>query len=163
MCIRDRTKNVQTEGYKLNSDYVVSYSDNVEAGTAEVTIEGEGNYSGKKTYKFNILAKQTDEEDDPNNGVEEPSANNKTVVEEEDNNTAVENSSNSNSVAEETTTSTTIQMSDSQKSTTSNSIPDLGDKPLFVAFLAVLLLSFSLLVWNRLSTFRKPAGKHARR
>lgn len=39
-----------------NDDYTVTYADNVNAGTATVTIEGKGNYTGKKTASFVIKA-----------------------------------------------------------------------------------------------------------
>ncbi len=42
-----------TEG----TDYTVSYSNNINAGTATVTITGKGNYTGTKTVNFTINAK----------------------------------------------------------------------------------------------------------
>lgn len=41
-----------------DTDYTVSYSDNVDAGTATVTVEGIGNYSGKVTKEFVINQKE---------------------------------------------------------------------------------------------------------
>ncbi|WP_295157208.1 leucine-rich repeat protein, partial [uncultured Ruminococcus sp.] len=41
-------------------DFTVTYSDNVEPGTAAVTIEGTGNYSGTLTGSFTIKKDQTD-------------------------------------------------------------------------------------------------------
>lgn len=38
----------------LNTDYTVSYSDNIKAGTAKVTITGKGKYTGTKTVSFTI-------------------------------------------------------------------------------------------------------------
>ena len=38
----------------LNTDYTVSYSNNIEVGTAQVTITGKGNYTGSKTASFTI-------------------------------------------------------------------------------------------------------------
>ena len=38
----------------LNTDYTVSYSNNIEAGTAKVTVTGRGNYTGSKTVSFTI-------------------------------------------------------------------------------------------------------------
>ncbi len=38
----------------LNTDYTVSYSNNIEAGTAKVTVTGRGNYTGSKTASFTI-------------------------------------------------------------------------------------------------------------
>ena len=38
----------------LNTDYTVSYSDNINAGTAKVTVTGKGNYTGSKTVNFTI-------------------------------------------------------------------------------------------------------------
>ena len=37
------------------TDYTVSYSDNIKAGTATVTITGKGSYAGTLTASFNIL------------------------------------------------------------------------------------------------------------
>jgi hypothetical protein len=37
-----------------DTDYTVSYADNVNAGTASVTITGTGNYAGTKTVQFKI-------------------------------------------------------------------------------------------------------------
>ncbi len=50
--------NKLTEG----SDYTVSYGDNVNAGTdaGSITIEGLGNYTGSKTWTFDITAKTLD-------------------------------------------------------------------------------------------------------
>ena len=41
----------------LNTDYTVSYSNNINAGTASVTITGKGTFSGSKTVNFTINAK----------------------------------------------------------------------------------------------------------
>ena len=38
----------------LNEDYFVSYSNNINAGTATVTVTGKGNYGGTKTTTFRI-------------------------------------------------------------------------------------------------------------
>ena len=38
----------------LNTDYTVSYSNNTKAGTATVTINGTGNYTGSRTVNFTI-------------------------------------------------------------------------------------------------------------
>ena len=38
----------------LDTDYTVSYSNNIEVGTAQVTITGKGNYTGSKTASFTI-------------------------------------------------------------------------------------------------------------
>ena len=43
-----------TEG----SDYTVSYADNINVGTAVVTVSGKGSYTGKKTASFAIKASQ---------------------------------------------------------------------------------------------------------
>ena len=40
-----------------DTDYTVSYSNNVNAGTATVTITGKGNYSGTKEVTFTIVSK----------------------------------------------------------------------------------------------------------
>ena len=39
----------------LNKDYTVTYSNNKDIGTAEIRIEGIGNYTGKKTITFKII------------------------------------------------------------------------------------------------------------
>lgn len=38
----------------LNTDYTVSYSDNIKVGTGKVIITGKGNYTGSKTVSFTI-------------------------------------------------------------------------------------------------------------
>ena len=42
----------------LNKDYKVTYSNNKDIGTAEIRIEGIGNYTGKKTVTFKIIPKK---------------------------------------------------------------------------------------------------------
>lgn len=42
---------------KEGTDYKASYSNNVEPGTATVTVSGIGNYTGKKTAKFTVKQK----------------------------------------------------------------------------------------------------------
>ncbi len=44
-------------------DYDVTYSDNIKAGTAKVTITFKGNYSGSKTLEFEIESKKLDDGD----------------------------------------------------------------------------------------------------
>ena len=44
-----------TKTLKAGTDYTVSYTNNINAGTATVTITGKGNYTGKKVIKFKIL------------------------------------------------------------------------------------------------------------
>lgn len=39
---------------KQNTDYTVAYQNNVNPGTAKVTVKGRGNYTGSKTVKFTI-------------------------------------------------------------------------------------------------------------
>ncbi|MCI8327791.1 MAG: leucine-rich repeat protein [Lachnospiraceae bacterium] len=39
----------------LNTDYTVSYSNNINVGTAAVTVTGKGNYIGSKTVNFTIV------------------------------------------------------------------------------------------------------------
>lgn len=41
----------------LGTDYLVTYSDNVNAGTATVTVTGQGNYGGTRRITFTILPK----------------------------------------------------------------------------------------------------------
>lgn len=38
-----------------NQDYTVTYSDNIDVGTASVTITGTGNYTGTRVLNFNIV------------------------------------------------------------------------------------------------------------
>lgn len=45
---------VYIDGLAENEDYTVSYSDNVNAGTAYVTIRGKGNYTGMAVRTFTI-------------------------------------------------------------------------------------------------------------
>ncbi|MBP5605250.1 MAG: heparinase II/III family protein, partial [Ruminiclostridium sp.] len=40
-----------------NTDYTLSYNNNINAGTATVTATGKGNYTGTKTATFNIVAR----------------------------------------------------------------------------------------------------------
>ena len=49
------TKAVSRAGLVEGTDYEVTYSDNVEAGTAKLVIEGMGNYSGRQEHSFRIL------------------------------------------------------------------------------------------------------------
>ena len=45
---------------KLNEDYNLIYSNNVNVGTATITINGIGNYTGSKKVNFNIAPKKLD-------------------------------------------------------------------------------------------------------
>ena len=45
---------------KLNEDYTLTYSNNVNVGTATITINGIGNYTGSKKINFNIVPKKLD-------------------------------------------------------------------------------------------------------
>lgn len=47
-----------TQKLKLNVDYMVSYSENVNAGTASVTVQGIGEYAGVITKDFTITPKE---------------------------------------------------------------------------------------------------------
>ena len=49
----------KTKTLKKGTDYTVAYSNNINAGTATVTITGQGNFSGTKTVTFNIKAKES--------------------------------------------------------------------------------------------------------
>ena len=53
------TVTVKYDNTKLTkgTDYTVSYKNNKKIGTATVTITGKGNYTGKKTVKFDIVPK----------------------------------------------------------------------------------------------------------
>jgi hypothetical protein len=48
-------------GLAQDVDYTVSWSDNVNAGTATVTITGKGNYTGEVTRSFRIISTGTEE------------------------------------------------------------------------------------------------------
>lgn len=50
-------KNSNGATLKLNTDYTVSYKNNISAGTATVTVTGKGNYSGSKSANFTITQK----------------------------------------------------------------------------------------------------------
>ncbi len=51
--------NATYNGYKLkkNTDYTVSYSDNVKAGTGTITVVGKGNFRGTRSFEFTIKKK----------------------------------------------------------------------------------------------------------
>ncbi len=53
-------KDGETE-LKLNTDYTVTYTDNVNAGTATVTVNGTGNYTGTLNANFTISKAPLDE------------------------------------------------------------------------------------------------------
>ena len=44
----------QGNALKKDTDYTVTYSNNIDAGTAKVIIKGKGNYSFTYTYRFPI-------------------------------------------------------------------------------------------------------------
>lgn len=46
-----------TSDLVLNKDYTVAYKNNINVGTATVSISGKGNYSGTVTKSFKIVAK----------------------------------------------------------------------------------------------------------
>lgn len=48
---------VTVKGLKADTDYTVAYSNNINAGTAAVTITGKGNYTGNVTKSFTINKK----------------------------------------------------------------------------------------------------------
>ena len=48
-------ENEQNRTLVNGTDYTVSYSNNVNVGTATVTITGKGNFTGTKTVNFSIL------------------------------------------------------------------------------------------------------------
>ncbi len=50
-----KTKKITAVGLTENTDYTVTYQNNVNAGTAGITITGKGLYSGTLTYSFQIL------------------------------------------------------------------------------------------------------------
>ncbi|MCD8365287.1 MAG: YDG domain-containing protein, partial [Clostridiales bacterium] len=50
------TKGITSDLVK-DTDYTVTYNDNINAGTATITITGKGNYSGTLTYNFTINSK----------------------------------------------------------------------------------------------------------
>ncbi|MBR3644362.1 MAG: hypothetical protein IKN57_12755, partial [Parasporobacterium sp.] len=51
-------KNAQGTVLTENKSYTVTYTDNVNAGTASVTVTGMGNYTGSKTVTFKIRPAQ---------------------------------------------------------------------------------------------------------
>ncbi len=51
------TPNATIANLKVNEDYVVSYGENKNAGQGTITITGNGNYLGSKTYTFTINKK----------------------------------------------------------------------------------------------------------
>ncbi len=57
----EKKPKVVIEGLVLGTDYEVSYSNNVSAGVATVTITGKGNYAGTVTKTFTITAVQLPE------------------------------------------------------------------------------------------------------
>ena len=46
---------VSASGLRQNMDYTVSYQNNVQPGTATITVTGNGNYAGTLTWNFTIL------------------------------------------------------------------------------------------------------------
>ncbi len=48
------TPKATVTGLTAGTDYVVTYSNNVNAGTATIKIEGKGDYTGSKEWKFTI-------------------------------------------------------------------------------------------------------------
>ncbi len=62
------TPKAKVEGLSAETDYTVSYSDNVNAGTGTITIAGKGNWTGSKTWGFKIVPKDLDLKDDPEIG-----------------------------------------------------------------------------------------------
>ena len=44
---------------KAKRDYTVTYKSNVNPGTASIIVQGKGDYTGKRTVRFNILPKGT--------------------------------------------------------------------------------------------------------
>lgn len=52
---KEKKPKVTVSGLTEGKDYFVSYSDNVEVGTATVTIKGKNDYKGTITLKFEIL------------------------------------------------------------------------------------------------------------
>ena len=52
------TVTLDNKTLKLDEDYTVTYSNNTSIGTAKITINGIGNYTGTKTITFKIIPKQ---------------------------------------------------------------------------------------------------------
>ena len=48
---------------KAGEDYTIAYADNINAGTASVTITGKGNYGGTRIVPFEIRPKEVDRDD----------------------------------------------------------------------------------------------------
>lgn len=53
----------KTGALELNKDYTVTYTDNINVGTATVTVEGIGSYAGVKEFTFEIQPKSIAEAD----------------------------------------------------------------------------------------------------
>ena len=53
-CFGEITPSVNAVGLKEGTDYTVTYSDNINAGTGRILITGIGNYTGSKEYTFTI-------------------------------------------------------------------------------------------------------------
>ena len=51
---KQQTPSARVVGLKANTDYVVIYGENKDAGTGTILIAGIGNYTGSKTYTFKI-------------------------------------------------------------------------------------------------------------
>ncbi len=52
-----KTPNVNIKGLKYGTDYIVTYKNNIKAGTATIIITGRGNYSGTLNTNFTIKPK----------------------------------------------------------------------------------------------------------
>lgn len=63
---------------KKGIDYTVSYSNNTEVGTADVTVKGIGNFKGDANVNFEIVEKGGQSSDNP--PVEQPPANNDQTI-----------------------------------------------------------------------------------
>lgn len=50
-------------GMTEGTDYTVTYDNNINVGSATITITGQGNYTGSLTYTFNITAKSLSKDD----------------------------------------------------------------------------------------------------
>ncbi len=69
-----------------NVDYVVSYVDNIDAGTGKVIIEGKGNYKGQNLIEFKIIGVDIERECIVNitNGVPEVYYNGQLLIKDKD-------------------------------------------------------------------------------
>lgn len=65
---------------KENTDYTITYKNNIQVGTASIEINGIGNYTGTITKTFNIIRMTNDGKDDGKDDDNKPANNSNNVV-----------------------------------------------------------------------------------